>query len=62
MLAYALWEEFMCVAIVVTLLVWFRKRFTQQGPLAKAMSGGAYATYVFHAPAIGVAGRSPTWD
>jgi hypothetical protein len=49
---YAVWEQFMCVAMVVTLLVWFRKRFTGQGPLAKAMSGGAYATYVFHPPVI----------
>jgi hypothetical protein len=47
-LAYSVWEEFMCLAMVVTLLVWFRKRFTKQGPLARAMSGAAYATYVFH--------------
>jgi len=46
--AYAVWGEFMCVAMTITLLVWFRKRFAEQGPLAKAMSGGAYATYVFH--------------
>ena len=46
--AYAVWEEFMCVAMTITLLVWFRKRFAEQGPLAQAMSGGAYATYVFH--------------
>ena len=50
--AYATWEQFMCLAMTITLLVWFRKRFTEQGPLAKAMSGGAYATYVFHAPVI----------
>jgi glucan biosynthesis protein C len=50
--AYSVWEQFMCMAMVITLLVWFRKRFTEQGRLAKAMSGAAYATYVFHAPAI----------
>ncbi len=50
--AYAIWGEFMCVAMTITLLVWFRRRFTEQGPLAKAMSGGAYATYVFHPPVI----------
>ena len=49
---YAVWEQFMCLAMVIPLLVWFRKRFTEQGRLAKAMSGAAYATYVFHAPAI----------
>jgi len=51
-LAYSVWEQFMCMAMVVTLLVWFRKRFSEQGRLAKAMSGAAYATYVFHAPTI----------
>ena len=38
----------MCLAMVITLLVWFRRRFTEQGPLARAMSGAAYGTYVFH--------------
>ena len=41
----------MCVAMVITLLVWFRNRFNEQGPLARSMSGAAYATYVFH-PAV----------
>jgi len=50
--AYAVWEQFMCMAMVITLIVWFRKHFSEQGLLAKAMSGAAYATYVFHAPAI----------
>jgi len=50
--AYATWEQFMCVAMSITLLVWFRKRFTEQGPLAKEMSGAAYGTYIFHAPVI----------
>jgi len=49
---YSVWEQFMCMGMVITLLVWFRKRFTEQGRLAKAMSGAAYATYVFHAPTI----------
>jgi hypothetical protein len=51
-LAYSVWEQFMCMAMVITLLVWFRNRFTGQGSLAKNMSGAAYATYVFHAPTI----------
>ena len=40
------------MAMVITLLVWFRRRFSEQGRLTKAMSGAAYATYVFHAPII----------
>lgn len=51
-LAYSVWEQFMCMAMVITLLVWFRNRFTEQNSLAKTMSGAAYATYVFHVPTI----------
>ncbi|TES91727.1 MAG: acyltransferase [Anaerolineales bacterium] len=51
-LAYSVWEEFMCLAMVVTLLVWFRTRFNQQGSLAQKMSAAAYATYIFHRPTI----------
>lgn len=50
--AYSLWEQFMCVAMVVTLVVWFRKRFNNQNTLGKALSSGAYATYVIHAAVI----------
>jgi len=51
-LVYALWEQFLCVAMVISLLVWFRKRRDQQGKLARTMSSNAYATYVFHAPIL----------
>jgi len=51
-LAYAVWEQLTCVAVVVTLLVAFRARFNIQGRLARAMSRAAYATYVVHAPII----------
>ncbi|MFC2014231.1 hypothetical protein ACFLU8_05130 [Chloroflexota bacterium] len=42
----------MCVAMVVTLVVWFRKRFNNQNTLGRALSSGAYATYAIHAPVI----------
>jgi glucan biosynthesis protein C len=51
-LAYSVWEQFMCVAMVVSLLVWFRDRLNHQGRLARAMSAAAYATYVLFAPVI----------
>lgn len=51
-LAYAIWEQFMCFAMMVTLLVWFRDRFNEQGSLARAMSSAAYATYIVHATTI----------
>jgi hypothetical protein len=51
-LAYSVWEQFMGLAMVVTLLVWFRSRFNQQGSLTQKMSAAAYATYIFHVPVI----------
>ena len=40
------------MAVVVTLLVWFRNRFNNQGKLGRALSGAAYGTYIVHAPVI----------
>jgi glucan biosynthesis protein C len=48
-LTYALWEQFLCVGMVISLLVWFRRRCDRQGKLARAMSASAYAVYIFHA-------------
>jgi surface polysaccharide O-acyltransferase-like enzyme len=50
--AYSIWEQFMCVAMVVTLVVWFRKRFNSQNTLGKALSSSAYATYIIHIAVI----------
>jgi hypothetical protein len=51
-LAYSVWEQYMCLAMVVTLLVWFRTKINQQGTLAQKMSAAAYATYILHRPTI----------
>ena len=51
-LAFALWEQFMCMAMVIALLVWFRTKFNRQGALAKKLSAASYATYIFHQPVI----------
>jgi glucan biosynthesis protein C len=51
-LVYALWEQFLCVGMVIGLLVSFRKRHDQQGRLAGAMSANAYAVYISHAPIL----------
>jgi hypothetical protein len=50
-LVYSLWEAFMGVAICITLLAWFRRRFNGQGRLARAMAGSTFGVYVLH-PAI----------
>ena len=47
-LAYSVYEQFLGLALIVTLLVWFRERFNRQGRLAANMGADTYAVYVFH--------------
>jgi fucose 4-O-acetylase-like acetyltransferase len=47
-LLYSVWEQFLCVGIVVALGVWFRERFNHQGRVAAAMGADSYAVYIFH--------------
>ena len=51
-MAYSMWEQVMCMAVAVALLVWYRNRFNNQGKWGRMMSGAAYGTYVVHAPVI----------
>jgi glucan biosynthesis protein C len=50
--AYSVWEEFVCVGMILALLVFFRKRFNRQGALAKALSASTYTVYFIHAPVL----------
>ena len=47
-LAYSLWEGFMCVSMVIVVLAWFRRRFDQQGRLAKTLADNCFAVYILH--------------
>jgi fucose 4-O-acetylase-like acetyltransferase len=47
-LLYSLWEQFLCVGVVVALGVWFRERFNHQGRLAANLGADSYAVYIFH--------------
>ncbi len=49
---YALWEQFIGVAIIIALTVFFREKCKNQGRFLKAMSKSAYTVYIFHAPII----------
>lgn len=51
-LAFSVWEQLMCAAMIISLLVLFRQRFNHQGARAKTLSGDAYAVYFIHAPVI----------
>lgn len=46
--AYALWESFDCLAIVIGLSVLFRNKLNYQGKLAKIMSKNAYTVFIIH--------------
>lgn len=51
-LLYALWEQLLCVAIIITLTVIFRKKYNNQGASVESMSASAYTVYIIHAPII----------
>ncbi|MCP4260914.1 MAG: acyltransferase family protein [Planctomycetes bacterium] len=50
--AYALWEQFTGLAIIIAMLFLFRKWFNRQGNISKAMSVSAYTAYIIHAPVV----------
>lgn len=47
-LAYALWETFTCLAMIISLIYLFRRYFNKQNPLMKALSASAFTAYVIH--------------
>ena len=47
-LLYSIWEGFMCVAMSITVLDWFSKRFNQQGRFAKVLSDNCFGVYILH--------------
>lgn len=51
-LAYALWEQFTGVAMMIGLIVLFRERFNRQGRLAQEASAASYAVYIIHTPVV----------
>lgn len=54
LLTYTMWEQFVCMAIVISALVWFRRGLNFQNKLAKVMSRSVYAVYVVHTPIVTV--------
>lgn len=51
-LAFSLWTEFMCVALAMGLLTWFRDRVNSQTALTNEMGRSAFVTYIVHGPVI----------
>jgi glucan biosynthesis protein C len=60
-LVFSVWQQFLCMGMVIGLLVLFREQLNHQGKLARAMSASAYTVYIIHAPVLvflGLAFRS----
>jgi glucan biosynthesis protein C len=50
--ALSVWEQFLCMGMVVGLLVLFRERLNHQGKVAKDMAASSYTVFLIHAPVI----------
>jgi hypothetical protein len=50
-LAYAIWETFLMIGIIVFLLYFFRERLNQAGSLAKSMASSVFFACLFPLPA-----------
>lgn len=51
-LIWAVWEALMGVSMCIALLALFKKRFTGQGKVLKAMADNAFTVYLFHIPIV----------
>ena len=51
-LYYSVWEQFVCVGMILGLSTLFRSKINHQGTLAKAMSASAYTVFIIHAPVL----------
>ncbi len=49
---FALWESFICVAVILGLLGIFKERFNTQNSLQKFLSANSFGVYVFHPPVV----------
>jgi surface polysaccharide O-acyltransferase-like enzyme len=46
--AYAVWETFLMIGIIVFLLYFFRERLNQAGPIARSMAASVFTVYIIH--------------
>ncbi|WP_163322667.1 acyltransferase family protein [Draconibacterium mangrovi] len=49
---WAIWEQLVCVAMIIGLFGLAKRYFNKQGILAQQLSGSAYGVFIFHAPII----------
>jgi len=51
-LAWAIWEQLVCVAMIIGLFGLVKKYFNKQGVWANQLSNSAYGVYIIHPPVI----------
>ena len=51
-LVFALWEQFFCLGMIVTLLSYFKKNLDKQVYIAKEMAAASYAAFIIHTPVL----------
>jgi glucan biosynthesis protein C len=56
--AFAFWESFFCVAVIIGLIGVFKERFNAGRPSARFLSEQAFGVYVFHAPVLVAVARA----
>lgn len=62
-LAYAIWEQLLCVSMILGLLGLAKKRFNRQGKTAFKLSESAYGVFVIHAPVlVGISAIFLSWQ
>lgn len=49
---YAIWEQLNGIALIIGLTGIFKKWFSKQGKIGKALSASAYTAYIIHAPVL----------
>ncbi|MBD3182953.1 acyltransferase family protein [Candidatus Poribacteria bacterium] len=51
-LIYAIWQQLLCMGIIICLVIFFRKRVNNSGWLAWNMAKSSYTAYIIHAPVL----------
>ena len=51
-LALSVYEQFVCVGMIIAVVVRFRRRLDHQGRLARVVSHSSFAAYAIHAPVL----------
>lgn len=50
--AFAFWEQFLCISLSIALTVWFREKFNTQTRFTKALAQSSFGAYLLQAPIL----------